>query len=288
MAWGKKSYRYKSRPRRRGAPLARKRKTWEQFNIDPCNPVLLEHCFLTEACCTDVARIELLGNTALQAQFSDRCSVVRVLGDLWFTPTFGSINSPQDILDWIIYLNYVQEFLGLRRGEITSQQPQLPSLDIWAPTFDDLSEGQWFKTWQRLTDGQHQTEFGAFTSLASGWTTTAPVRTSDTHTYIVPGTPSCNIFASGGGDLCIETTTEDDCVDCGQSLDAGQISFSTGSGRLVAPWHVHIDVKKRIPLRENQGLYLVYNSRHFAGAPPVQADSYTAIRGNVRTLIEMG
>jgi len=287
MAFRKRS-KFRKRPFR--AKLARRRKTWQQFNIDPCNPVILEHCVPEDGCCTDKAALELLGNQQLQDLYSDRASVVRVLGDLWFCPNMGTITAPIDIREWLGWLGDAEHFLGLRRGEITSQQPTMPLADIWDNAFDDLSEAQWMKTWQHLDRALNNFEYNDATTLASTFGWQFPVSQADTHTFVVPGTTGCNNFASGTGNICIETTDvgEFECVSCDQGFDQGAINF-TGV-KLAAPrmWHVHLDVKKRIPLRENQGLYLVYNLRHYSAAPPPAEDSFTSIFGNVRTLIEMG
>jgi len=284
MAFRRKTRRFK-RPFR--AKLARRRKTWYQFNLDPCNPLILEHCPADDGCCTDKAAIELLGNQQLQDLFSDRASVVRVLGDLWFVDNMGTITSPGDIRAWLQYLGSKQEFLGLRRGEITSQAPTMPLSDIWDTNFDDLSEGQWFKTWQNFHTAFSDFGVGDMSSLASGWSMFFPVRGSDVHTHIA-SVESCNPLTSGTGDICIETDFEDDCLECGQALNQGQVNFTQTSLDAPRPWHVHLDVKKRISLRENQGLYLLYNLRHWLTPPPLSADSFTAIYGNVRLLIEMG
>lgn len=288
MAFRRKRAFRKSWPRR--ARLARRRKTWiESQNIDPCDPVVLEHCQPLDGCCTDIVRIEIIGNQTLQDQFSDRASVVRVFGDLWFQPYMGTLTSVVDLAAWVVYLNAVQRFLGIRKGEITSQAPELPTLDIWDSAFSDLSEGRWFKTWQQFLNPQQFQDISLGNNEDSGFSLHLPVATNDTHTFVVPGTPACNSLASGTGNVCIETETDIDCFECGQSLDIGQINFSQSSAKIAPAWHVHIDFKKRIPLRENEGLYLVYNQRHYqsAGQPAAQ-DSFTGIYGNLRALIEMG
>lgn len=267
--------------------LARKRRTWAQLSIDPCAAVELPHCLPIDGCCTDIARLELLGNQQLQDLYSDRCSVVRILGDLWFAQNMGTVTGVADITAWLAYLNASQEFIGLRKGEITSQQPIPPSLDVWDTAFDDLSEGKWFKTWQRFSDAASNITFGQGANNSSAFSIFVPVATNDTHTFIVPGTTACNALAGGTGDICIETDTDIDCVECPQSITPDQIQWNTASATLIRPWHVHFDVKKKISMRENEVLYLNYNLRHYGGQPPF-ADSFSTIFGNVRTLIEMG
>jgi len=255
--------------------------------IDPCEPVLLDHCYPNDGCCTDKAGIELLGNLTLQGSFSDRAVVRRVLGDLWFVPRMGTITSPADIETWMVWLNQAEEFLGLRIGEVNSQTPNgAPLFDIWNPAYEDLSEGQWKKTWQRFLDGN-----GVSLGLGINGDISIDLNmpASDVHTTgsTIPGAKSCSTLASGSGSICIDTSI--DCEACPQGFTAGAINWSSSSSRFPPAWHVHLDVKKRLSLRENQVLYLVYNLRHYDQGSTLPAnDSFTAIYGNVRCLVEMG
>lgn len=281
MAFRKRTRRFSRRFR---APVARKRRTWVQaLNIDPCQFLELDHCQPNDGCCTDKAGIELLGQTTLQDQFSDRAVVRRVLGDLWFSQNAGTITSAEDVMSWNLWLAQVQQFLGLRVGEVNSQNVTAPLYDVWATNFDDLAEGQWKKTWQHMGDARAQISLGA--NLASSFDLNIPA--SDVHTTgsTIPGAKACSSLASGSGQICIDTSI--DCQACPQGLNANAINWSTAQSFTPASWHVHVDVRRRIPLRENQLLYMIYNERHFGGQAPF-ADSFTAIRGNIRCLVEMG
>jgi len=267
--------------------LARKRRTWMQFNIDPCEPLEVPFCTPNDGCCTEQAKVVLLSNQELEDLYSDRCSVVRLLGDLWFFPRPGTITSQENLQEWIQYMQAYQAFVGLRRGEI-SDVDSTASFDIWAQNFDSLSEAQWMRTWQHVSHENFEQMVG--NNLASGWTGTFPVRGSDTHTTFAGTNPeACSVLTSGTGNICIQTDMEDDCLDCGQALDLGQIGMASATARYPSAWHIHIDVKKKIAMRENQELYLMVNFRHFgqAGALPVD-EGFWQIRGNVRPLIEMG
>lgn len=275
-------YKGKKPIRRRGPPLARKRRTWVQMNIDPCDPVELDHCAPNDGCCTDKAGLELVGQTTLQTQFGDRCNVRRILGDLWFAPRLGTVTSPGQIPAWLLYLSAKQEFLGLRIGEVSSQVATAPLFDIWDPGFDDLSEGQWKKTWQHFTDPV--TEFTAGANDA--WSFDLNIPASDVHTTgsTIPGAKACSSLASGSGQICIDTSI--DCEACPQGINANALTYTSSTARSPSPWHVHIDHRRRISLRENQVLYLIYNLRHSQNPP--DTDSFTGIYGNLRMLIEMG
>jgi len=256
------------------------------MNIDPCSPVELDHCSPNDGCCTDKAGLELVGQTTLQDKFGDRCTVRRVLGDLWFAPRLGTVTSPADITNWLLYLSEKQEFLGLRVGEVNSQSVATgaPLFDIWDTSFDDLSEGQWKKTWQHFTELQNS--FGAGSNDAWSFDLNLPVADVHTTGSTIPGAKACSSLASGSGQICIDSTI--DCEACPQGINANSLTYSFSEARSPAPWHVHIDVKKALSLRENQILYLVYNLRHYSPFPPPALDSFTSIYGNIRCLIEMG
>lgn len=241
-------------------------------------------CERIEGCCTELSKIILLSNQELQDLYSDRATVVRLLGDLWFYPNNGSISSIPDLLGWEAYVSQAQCFLGLRSGEISSQD-QTATFDIWDQAHDDLSEGRWRKTWQHLFTLTPQ--FMAGVNQDSSFDLNLPV--GDTHTTgsTIPGAKACSSLASGSGQICIDTDIE--CEACPQGITAGQIQFSSTGGRHPGPWHVHLDVRKRFPMRENQELYLMFNARHYATSAPTNVEEgFWSIYGNVRILTEMG
>lgn len=278
--------------RRRGN-LARKRLNWHQFNIDPCEALEIPFCEATDGCCTDQAKLVLLSNEELQDLYSDRATVVRLLGDLWIQPLPGTVATVEQLSDWILWMQAYQSFVGLRKGEVSSQT-DTATFDIWDSTIpdrDDLSEGRWLKTWQHLSTQGFEQSLGQ--NLASGWTATMPVADIDVHTTAgTPGVEACSPMASGTGNICIETTGDVDCVDCGQALTLGQIAFSSATVRQPQSWHIHFDVKKKIPMRENEELYLMMNWRHFAPTPATLVGlidtGFWAVRGNIRILTSMG
>jgi len=283
MAFRKRSFKTR-RSVRRTSQFARKRRNWSQFSIDPCAPLVVPQCERTEPslCCTEMAKFVLLSNQELQDLYSDRCTVVRLLGDLWIQPVMGTVTGPTDIRDWFNYLTQRHSFLGLRKGEISSQDATA-SFDIWDDTHDDLSEGRWRKTWQFFDNTLSHFQFTQNSSIASSFDLNLPV--GDVHTSTsIPGVEACSNLVSGSGSICISTDIE--CQACPQGIGADQINFSGVNLENVRPWHVHIDVRKRWPMRENEELYLMYNNRSYdeTGGPGV--DSETRIFGNVRILTE--
>lgn len=273
--------------RKRGPGVARKRRNWSQFFIDPCAPLSVPQCQAEDGCCDELVKLVLLSNQELQDLYSDRCTVVRLLGDLWFQPIFGTVTSAEDIRSWNLYLASRQSFLGLRKGEISSID-QTASFNVFdTSAHDDLSEGRWRKTWQFFDNPSHQTHFDLGSNLASSFDLNIPA--SDVHTTgsTIPGAKACSSLASGSGQICIDTSI--DCQACPQGINQGSINWTSGGATGPRAWHVHLDVKKRWPMRENEELYMMYNNRSYnPNVSPNAADSETLIYGNVRVLTEMG
>jgi len=268
--------------------VARKRRNWSQFSIDPCDPLVVPQCELNDVlCCTELAKFVLLSNQELQDLYSDRCTVVRLLGDLWFQPVFGTVTSPADVRAWMSYLGDRQSFLGLRSGEISSIDASA-SFDIFDTTnHDDLSEGRWRKTWQMWDSAMQRFEQNDGTNLDSSFDLNLPVADVHTTGSTIPGAKSCSSLTSGSGFICIDSSI--DCEACPQGINTGSINWSGTNIKGPRPWHVHLDVKKRFPMRENQELYLMYNNRSYSPTlSPNSIDSETRVYGNVRVLTEMG
>lgn len=288
MAFRKRNPTFRRSFRPRPKNIARKRRNWSQFSIDPCDPLVVPQCEPNDTlCCSELAKFVLLSNQELQDLYSDRCTVVRLLGDLWFQPVIGSVTSAADLQAWMQYLRDRQSFLGLRSGEISSID-QTASFDIFDTTnHDDLSEGRWRKTWQFFSSSYVGATASSGTSFASSFDLNIPVADVHTTGSTIPGAKSCSSLTSGTGFICVDSSI--DCQACPQGIDLGDINFGVSSFQGPSPWHVHLDVKKRFPMRENQELYLMYNNRSYTPASsPNSVDSETRVYGNVRVLTEMG
>lgn len=276
----RKSFRFRK-------PVARKRTTWvESLVIDPCNPLRVPFCAPTDGCCTTKWKMILMDQNTMQGLFSDRLSVVRIVGNLWIVPDpnlFAA--SPLESYDRLRAIS-AECFFGLKRGETTTQSASATS-DIWDPTGTDLSEFQWMKTWAHRWEAFDGFGIESATNTAGvDWTSYTPVVRPDTHTFVVPGVTACNPMATGTGDICIETTFEEECVGCLQGIPPFALNMFNAKLLARPNWHVSFDIKKKIPMRENQELYLMFNGRNPSTAP--FDDFAWQIKGNLRALVQMG
>lgn len=278
-----------SRSRRRfSKPVARKKTTWvTSLVIDPCNPLNIPMCIPSDGCCTTKWKMVLMDQNTMQGLFSDRLTVVRILGDLWIVPD-PHLELSADAIDAYNRLAQIQAecFFGLKRGEITTQSASATS-DIWDVTGTDLSEFQWMKTWAHrweAFDGSSANIALNVTPLV--FNLSIPVSKPDVHTYVVPGTPFCNTLTTGSGQICVETEDNVECVSCEQTIAANSLIMNTVHLETRPNWHVHLDVKKRIPMRENQELYLMFNGRNPSAGS--NNDFSWQVKGNLRALVQMG
>jgi len=247
-----RKFRKKTMRRRRGPPLARVRRTWVTcFRENWCDPVVLD----LDACNPETPSqsendlwMVLLDSANLEALFSDRARVARIVGDVWWYGEFQT--PPQDpaarlVAD--IAIDTWQGFIGLKKDQVTGTQA--PGVGMsYKPLVDDFdfSEAQWLKTWQRA----HRAYVAQQENIAQLSNLSFPY--SDVHTYVVPGTPSCNDLAEGTGTICIET--EPTCVTC----ENPDIESTGVESRYPILHHFHIDHKRGIRLRENEQLLLQF------------------------------
>lgn len=232
--------------RRGRRPVARVRRTWVTSLVPTvCQPleVALQDCgeLLHSAA---QARFVLMTQSLLQSKFSDRAKVVRIVGDLWMQPTWDDTVPSTCEAQFFAYISaYMQAFMGLRRYEKNAAGFALTVDPLGSDT--DYSEAQWLRTWQHAWLPQNRLEV-----IPAHTTKNCAIGIcADTHTT---GAPS-NIFTEGTGDIDIET----DCTVYGPvECSAEQDSMCVLSALSPSPWHQRFDLKKRIPLREDQELGL--------------------------------
>jgi len=267
------------------APVARKKRTWvTALTIDPCNPLRVPFCIPTDGCCTTKFKMILMDQNTMQQLFSDRLSIVRIIGNLWIVPDPLLFGATPDQAYARLAAIQSEMFFGLKRGETTTQSASATS-DIWDVTGTDLSEFQWLKTWHHRWEAFDGAEVSvASNSVPIDFNLSIPVGTDDTHTHI-GGVEACNELATGTGTICIETDHSVDCEVCAQQIPANALQQLGVKLHARPNWHVHIDVKKKIPMRENQELYLMFNGRNPQNAFD---DQVWEVKGNLRCLVEMG
>jgi len=286
MAFRKRRFRSRG-SRSFRAPLARKRRTWVTALRSGCAFQNIPWNASTESCET-VFKLVLFDNALLEGGFSDRCTIRRIIGDIWFYPTldYARATTPEQL--YILLSTEGNQFMhvGLLNADVTRDAAgNLTTGNVfpWSSDFD-YSEAQWLKTWQHnwaVTD--NQTGY-TLTNRASDLTREFPVYKPDVHTWLVPGTAACNELVSGSGLICIETTGEVECEPCEQPG-----GFESESLQVSVPkkWGLHLDIKKRISMRENNELYL--NCDWAIPDTVVPDDGWTmGVYTALKILVEMG
>lgn len=284
---------------RRRTPLARVRRTWvSSFNRSICAPIDVACTTVSPVitdppqpelqCCSTGFTLVLVDQAVLDSQFSDRLTIKRVVGDLWIQPvmTATAENPDCNVLLGQFASGFHQAFVGLRRYQkdplgVTGENPYIPRPLSGATSLErdyDLSESQWRKTWQHSwtpDDGFISTNGGGTFNMSF------PVSCQDTHTSGALD----NDFVDGTGTINIVTDCNPpDCVPCPQDLST--LALCGTSSRSPRPWHLHIDVRKSIPLREDQEAAIQgecvfpFASANYIGE--------LVMWGNLRTLVQMG
>lgn len=275
MAWRRGSKRFGKRRLGFGrrTPLARIRRTWfTGFFGNICEPTQIAF----SGDCVTNALITLLDNSNLELLFSDRASVKRVLGDLWFLPTFSNLTGDcATVVQAVQLQQFNQLFVGLRRYERNQAGNTFP-IDPLNLSYD-LSESQFRKTWQHCFLGANSVADLAYPMRNVATAAVCP----DVHTTGLPD----NSFTDGTGTIDIETTcNEDFCHPCPEdAFDVCKLEAWS-----VRPWHLHLDVRRSIPMRENQELGLnIAFAQQFANVIATYSP-VMQVFGNVRLLVQMG
>jgi len=265
---------------RRRTPVARVRRTWfPSMRHEWCDPVELPlngcDSELPEDRENDV-RIILIDNSSLQANFSDRARVKRIVGDVFWEAGFGTaIQDPAQAVVGNFSIGTYQFFGGLRKDDTSNG---LPFGQTYEPMMNDFdfSEAEWIKTWQRA----HLSQNSSSISFADMSNMTFPIWRNDTHTTGAP----MNILADGSGIIEIVTTGESDCIPC----ENGSVQTTLANAAGPALGHFHIDFRRTISLRENEQLMLQlgflfpYLSSAFAANDPT-----LRFFGGIKTLVEV-
>jgi len=272
----KKTFRRKRSFGLRRKPLARVRRTWHtEFNSNICN--IQEFELSGEECITRFD-LGIVTNPNLESKFGDSAKVVRLLGDVWWNldPKLTG-NFDDDVVR--VGSTFGQLFLGLRKVQMFDVAGgfQLYHPDPLAWDFD-MSESQWLRTWQHVWNPFDGYELNS--STFPPFALSMPVQCNEVKTSGLTD----NDFTSGTGTINITTEChEPNCTACPQDAILGQ------SATVHAPrtWHWHIDLKKRIPLRENEALVLTVDMATPSTAGPVPDMTLNAW-GNVRALLQYG
>jgi len=250
MAFRRGSRRFSRRRSFRRRPLARVRRTWHTgFQANICN--LLE---LGLSGCGDQGNQDnrvhliLLSNADLESKWSDRATVKRIVGDLFWQPAVD--NSPDPgVQTFNTYASGVYEYhWGLYKQRISQVQPN-GSLDLHPLTNSvDYSEGEWLKTWHGSPNPDFEFTFSDIPTHDANFIVNCGL---DIHTTGFPD----NDFTDGTGTINIETSCNPEDNQCHTCAQPG-FNISGSQARIPKYKHQHFDVRKSIPLRENECLEL--------------------------------
>jgi len=248
--------------RRFRAPLARKRRTWVTGIRSGCLVSQVPYDPSPESCSTQF-KIVLLDNATLEAGFSDRLTVRRILGHVWTLPTasFGNdqIQNYGDLSTafWMQHVGLLRKPLG------RDFSGALVTPNYFPITADfDFSEAEWLHTWhQAWFPGDNSTVY-EFQTTADGSQAVVADQCLDVHTTGAPD----NIFTDGTGTIDIET----DCnpPNCFQCDVAPGIQFADIQVSVPKVKPIAIDFKRKIPMREDQELFLHFDFANVSGTPP--------------------
>jgi len=292
--------------RKRGQPLARKRVNWfKSYDNSLCQgPDLFPGCDGTQElegpCCTNLAMLTLINNATLEAEYSDRARVVRMIGQLWLGLDFSqaltdfrnNLALPNTQLGnaqaTTLFMSYMTAYMrvGLWKTQIGKD-------DFGAPLFVGLNpmtdftytEGQWKHVWEHAwnpsrTDRLSQTGAGFFSPAACCPTLITPYSAPD----ILDGTTV----------PLTETTEEWECQPCaGAAPVDGSALASDFEVKFPSRWHLAWDRKFKIPLRENEQLMLSIGwyanpstqAQPFGGSSAITQPTLEVF-GGIRTLLQ--
>jgi len=260
-----------------GRPLAKVRRTWNtNIRASWCNPYLVEIADCNDGRSGTSVIFQLVNQVILEDQFSDACSVKRIVGDLFFYPNYETPPPGPEIIGAYVGLSYWQAFVGLRKRDINAQG----ATTAFSPLDDDddFGDAKWLRTWQH-----HSQPGGVLTVANASHNAAYPVYKPDVHTFVVPGTTTCNAFTGGTGTFCIETTGTVDCEECDHtSQDFG------ASAHEPRVWHWHIDLKRKrgMFLRENEELVLQFDFAHPFISTFLANGPRFSVFGGVKTLLQ--
>lgn len=269
----RKNFRGRRYPRSRlpRAKLAKVRRTWlTSFNATTCNALDI----VGKDCETGPTQLRfiLIDNDTLEDGFSDSATCRRILGDLWFSPTWDDTVVDDCNNNFLAVISsYFQMFVGLIKYQTNAADEILNYNPIFSDF--DLSEAKWLKTWQHIWTPAAEINF------------IEPYNVAGCAAYVCPDTHTTglldNNFVNGTGTINIETDCSDPVT---ISCEAAQGAHCNQSAKYPIPWHVHFDIKKNIKLTENNGLafdvdFLMPNAALLVN-PRVQ------VFGNIRCQVE--
>lgn len=254
----KRSFRRSFRRKPLSKVFAKKRRTWVVgASHNSCERIPVQSTALDdlEQCGTPFSFIAL-DNSTLQSLFSDRATVVRIVGDMWCVPLANGADNAATVAAWSsmfaqIRMGLVKRDLGSFGGAVDRFRP------LTSPA--DYAEGRWRKMYQHQWQPDVRIQYTS--TVEGGYLGCCPNVTGSGG-----GTSGVfdNTFTEGTGTINIDDISiETDCGPCVVPAEAdGRVVTSTTDVRAPALWHCPLGLKCRIPMRENE--YLTYEGEFAA------------------------
>jgi len=239
--------------------------------------------------CPNGGNIALLTNDEVRKEFEDALIVRRVLGDLYFQILPAAAGTDcADLINGLANQTYLR--LGLKKSEVSQTLAGVPvafnplKTGTAQDDLGDFEDGRWIKQWEHLFSGNVQIMQQQFPHQKV-WKPEIFDCVTDQPTCV-----TSEALTSGDGHTWGTTVNHDpikldgECVDCDpEGLQDSKCQFSA-TGASV--WHLHIDYKRPIRLRDNNTLdfWLGFETLSLTGTRQPQATLVLA--GGIRMLVE--
>jgi len=233
--------------------FARKKTQWVLGLNTECNIQV----FQPGGDCPNGGNIALLTNQQVRADFEDALIVRRILGDLYFE-VFPSPTTPdcQDIVQAFADATYMR--IGLKRSEVSQTLSGFPiafnplRTGTTAEDLGDFQDGKWIKQWEHVFLGDAGVMNQSFPKVKV-WKPQIFDCVTDEPTCV-----TSEALTSGDGHTWGTTVNHDpikldgECVDCDpDNVESTKCQFYATVPKM---WHLHIDYKRPIRLKENNTL----------------------------------
>lgn len=277
--------------RRRGSfprglrKFARKKTQWVLGLNTECNIQVFD----PGADCPSGANIALLTNAEVRKDFEDALIVRRVLGDLYFSVFPNPVAPDCDtILSAFAFPTYLR--LGLKKSEVSQTLAGFPvafnplKTGATAEDLGDFQDGRWIKQWEHLFIGDVGVQRQQFPHQKV-WKPEIFDCVTDQPTCI-----TSEALTSGDGHTWGTTVNHDpikldgECVDCDpEGLQDVHCQYVAMQPKM---WHLHIDYKRPIRLRENNTLDFWVGFETLGIGGPRLSQASIGMAGGIRMLIE--
>lgn len=279
----------------RASKVARKRYTWTPALVSICEANALNYVKPEEGC-GYLAKLVLLDNQDLQAQFSDRVTVIRSVGSIDWLPQLVA----QDHGVFPEYPSYINSVwgtanfsmaIGMATRQVAGAGGGAGATQDWHPLTDtsDFTEGKWLKTWQHNWWAADHVIAGATATIQGGYGGIC----NNVHGTISNVSGGGGTLADGSGTIASVTggggTISTTCAGNAISNTFENV-YQTWNQTFQYPrsWRMPFNWKKRIPLRESDQLELDVELAEIDTPVGVPVLSDMLFYARIKLLLEIG